>query len=96
MNLYPGKYKFHYNVGNGDVRTYDIFPNGNIIETIARTNESGRVGISYTQSKLDEMISLSEKKAQLYKKIPFYSKTSNTQLNILLDIKTYLNDLIDG
>lgn len=90
MLLRPGVHQFIYNKGNGDIRIYDVFENGRIKETIAKNNESMYVEHNYVLRRLDEMIDLADKEADAFKKIPFYSKTSQTKVNVLNMIRDFI------
>jgi hypothetical protein len=88
----PGRYQFEYNVGNGDIRIYDIFSDGQIQERIAKTNDVAFISTDQAMVNLEIMIKMAEGNKFKYRKTPLYDKISKTKLDILLVIQRFLNE----
>jgi hypothetical protein len=86
----PGRYQFEYNIGNGDIRIYDIFADGQIQERIAKTNDVAFIPTDQAMDKLEDMIKIAERNKFKYRKTPLYDKISKTKLDILLVIKRFM------
>ena len=87
-----GKFQYTYNVGNGDIRIFDVFSDGQIKEKVSRTNDVRFVSTDTAMKYLDQMIYLAEKEAVKFKGVAIYEKTSKTKLDILLTIKRFLQE----
>ena len=87
-----GKFQYIYNVGNGDIRIFDVFSDGQIKEKVSRTNDVRFVSTDTAMKYLDQMIYLAEKEAVKFKGVAIYEKTSKTKLDILLTIKRFLQE----
>jgi len=90
MKLLEGRFQFIYNVGNSDIRIFDIFNDGQVKEKISKTNDVRFVSTDTALKYLDQMIYLAQKEAEKFKGTTVYSKTSKTKLDILLTIKRFL------
>lgn len=90
MKLLEGRFQFVYNVGNGDVRIFDIFNDGQIKEKISKTNDFRFVSTETALKYLDRMIYLADKEARGFKGVTIFGKTSKTKLDVLLTIKRFL------
>jgi hypothetical protein len=87
-----GTYQFIYNIGNGDIRVFDIYSDGQIRETIARTNEINFVTTDRAMAKLDEMLDIAEAECELYAKTPLINKTTRTKYEHLFIIRKFLEE----
>jgi|WetSurSiteA1Bulk_404760.scaffolds.fasta_scaffold16215_3 hypothetical protein len=90
--LMPGKYQFTYNIGNGDVRVYDIYSDGHIEERKSRTNDVNPVTTQHTLERLDKMIALRKREWNQLKNAPIYGIVAKTQLTILTTIRKFITD----
>jgi len=88
--LMPGRFQFVYNIGNSDVRTYDVFPDGQIQERIAKTNDVSFITTQEAMMRLDTMISLAVKDRERFKRTSLYDKITKTKVDILMVIKRYM------
>jgi hypothetical protein len=92
MNLMPGKYQFEYNIGNSDIRIYDIFNDGQIQERIAKTNDVHFISTDEAMEKLDIMVEFAKKNKERFKHTSLYDKITKTKLDMLLVIKDFMLD----
>jgi len=97
MKLRDGLFNFTYNVGNGDLRIFDIYRDGQIREKSSKTNEIRYVSTDTAMRYLDSMISLAEKEKERFEKVMIYDKISKTKLDVLLIIKRFMyeNEITD-
>jgi hypothetical protein len=89
MNLMIGKYQFVYNIGNSDIRIFDIFADGQIQER-NRNNDTRFITTDEAMEKLDIMIELAEKNRQKYRNTSLYDKITKTKFDMLMNIKRYM------
>lgn len=92
MKLLEGRFQFIYNVGNGDIRIFDIFNDGQVKEKVSKTNDVRFVSTDTAIQYLDQMIRLAEKDSINFKGVAIYGKTSKTKLDVLLTIKRFLQE----
>jgi hypothetical protein len=90
MDLHPGIWQFVYNIGNGDVRTYDIFPDGQVRERIARTNDMSFIPTDEALDRIDIMIGFAEREKERFKNTALHNKITKTKLDILLTIRRFM------
>lgn len=92
MNLHPGKFQFVYNIGNADVRMFDIFDSGQIQMRTSRTNEITRVSSDCALHYLDMMIDLAEQDKERFKTTPMQDKITKTKLDILRLTRRFIEE----
>lgn len=90
MKFRDGLFNFTYNVGNGDVRIYDIYRDGQIREKSSKTNDIRFISTDEAVRRLDAMIILAEKEKERFEKVMLYDKISKTKLDVLLTIKRFM------
>ena len=98
MNLRPGIFQFTYNIGNSDVRIYDVFRDGQIREKTAKTNDMHFISTSQAMQKLDTMIEIAIREHKRFEKVMLYDKITKTKLDVLLTIKRFMleNEITDN
>jgi len=89
MILRPGCKQFIYSIGDGDVRVYDIYESGKIIET-TKCGDKRKVKSEYAINQLDKVLEIAKRQERAYKQMPLFSTTSKTRVKILNDVKEYI------
>lgn len=90
MNLHPGRWQFEYNIGNSDIRIYDIFNDGQIREISAKNNDIRFITTDEAMEKLDIMIKMAVKNKDKFKNSFLYDKITKTKVDILMTIKRFM------
>jgi hypothetical protein len=92
MKLKEGRYQFVYNVGNGDMRIFDIFSDGRIKVRHGKTGDIEFVSTNEALRYLEPMLILAEKEKEKFKNVNIYDKISKTKFDMLLTIKNFMLD----
>ncbi len=92
MKLKEGRYQFVYNIGNGDMRIFDIFNDGRIKVRYGKTGDIDFVSTNEAMRYLEPMLKLAEKEKDRFKNVNIYDKTSKTKYDMLLTIKNFMLD----
>jgi hypothetical protein len=90
MKLHQGLFHFTLNTGNGDIRYYEIFRDGQIQETITKTGKTQFRSTDYVLDKLDIALQLAEKKKNKYGSIPYEGKVFQTEYDLLVSIWNFV------
>jgi hypothetical protein len=85
-----GRFQFIYNIGNGDIRIYDIFDSGQIKERVTKTDDMNYISTITALRRLEPMIKIAEREQEKFKNVMLYSKTTKTKLDILLVVRRFL------
>jgi hypothetical protein len=86
----PGRYQFEYNTGNGDIRIYDIFNDGQIQERIAKSNDVHFISTREALERLDTMLGFAMRNKEKFKHTSLYDKITKTKLDMLMTIKNFM------
>jgi hypothetical protein len=88
----PGRYQYVWNMGTGDVRIYDVFPDGRVREKKSSTGEMQFISKADALAKLDDIISIYDRGSELYKGSGLYSKTYKTKAEVHRQIREFINE----